>query len=223
MDTAKFYEGQRFYCDEFDKCFTVLGPPNEKGEVRVRVDKENGARTVSLKGPWLSNCSELDGNGKPIRRFKKSEHTKNFSGEDEYFRTLGYLAKHGKMEAEVPEKDTIRFERNFERIKAERPSVGNHYRILIDKTNKFGPQIRIFFPESNLREIFVPPGINNKRNQNLDKQTSCNVSDNQWCWELLEMGFNLGKEHDIERVISNIPNEHKESFYVGYTEGEKEK
>ena len=168
----------------------------------VKHTQEKGTRTVTIKN-WMKLSSKDE-----LKRYRTSRLNQN--GREGYFKTLGYLAKNGTFKAEMLHGDIQRFLHNFKAIKGTTPSV-EEFLVLPHKTNKYGLQLRIWFKDA---AITFPDNIT-KRNNSKANPLLCNVSSNEWWWELLNMGFNIGSKHNIQEIRNNIPEQYKEAFEQG--------
>lgn len=120
---------------------------------------------------------------------------------DDYYRTLGFLEVHGRFDAELPERSVSNFLENYQTHSGEHVTIDHEGIVLLGDVDKWGPELRIYFPETDLAinlgyeaEITAgpAPGILRINNNNL------------WM-RLVRMGFRLGKDHDIEAIRETIP------------------
>lgn len=49
----------------------------------------------------------------------------------------------------------------------------------------------------------------------LNDTNKLRINKHSLCWSLLGMGFDLGSNHDVDKIKSNIPEEYKEDFLQG--------
>jgi hypothetical protein len=136
-----------------------------------------------------------------------------------YFITLGYLSRHSFIEAIIPPKSQAGFDRNYFRIKGRHPSAGlQGYYVHPDlHVDKWGVEMRLTFdiPSSILESDldfggpFTPvlspdPG-------------KLRINNNEFCYRLLGLGFELGENHNATEILANVPQRHKSDFQHGLT------
>ena len=138
--------------------------------------------------------------------------------ENEFYGILGYFSspkRRTKLDAEVPPGKENNFEEKYERITGTRlmPNDSNYY-ILHEGVNKWGVELRIYFiitdnesvPNTVLDLRVSPPpgsGYNSRINKNL------------FIWPLIEHGFRLGDNQNIEQIRNYVPAEYMDSFENG--------
>lgn len=134
---------------------------------------------------------------KLLKKFPISSHTKKYEkegGDDwvDYKECLLYLAGNSSITVEVPSTTESYFVRRFVDIKGHDPEK---YTI---QENKYALQMRIYSKNENIMvKLSELVNVNTVR-QHSDNQY--NISDNDFIWELLSYGFNIGKDHNIEKI-----------------------
>ena len=132
-----------------------------------------------------------------------------------YFKSLGSLAKYATISAQVPPHSEKKFDSNYYDIKSKDPEKekGSYYYFCSDKT--WGPTIRIRFkaPKDLSLDNFVfwPFQIEIR----LISDNEVEMNSINWGLDLLRMGFNLGKKHNIKMILSNIPDKYRNDFQNG--------
>lgn len=134
-----------------------------------------------------------------------------------YFKTLGYLAINGYIEAFIPQRNKSGFDRTYKDIKGRLPQNDQPgYCIHDSNINKWGTEMRLSFriPERiSLDELSFGPSANIVRSPN---DNELRINNNGFCWGLLQLGFELkGAEHDIQKIESQIPERYIEAFHQG--------
>ncbi len=81
-----------------------------------------------------------------------------------------------------------------------------------DPYDKWGPELRIYFPDS-LRQLDLParveicegnaPGISR-------------INNNNFWWQLTRAGFRLGRNHWVEGIRQTVPPRYRQGFDRGY-------
>jgi len=131
-----------------------------------------------------------------------------------YYRSIGHLAQHSEIVAEVADKARSWFDESYCLIKNKYPE-GQGYAPLAPKSNKWATEIRIRFdlPEGiTSQDIVFGPEVNLvSRNSSYDYE----INKNELGWYLLSLGFNLGKNHDINEIKSHIPDVYTKYFNEG--------
>jgi len=134
-----------------------------------------------------------------------------------YFKTLGYLANRGFIEAIIPPKAKPGFDRYFRSIKGRNPySDEKGYYVHHDPgVDKWGTEMRLTFKipsEFPEYELDFGDGVRTVDSPNDDERR---INSNTLCWNLLILGFELGAEHRIEEIASMIPERYREAFREG--------
>ena len=128
-----------------------------------------------------------------------------------YFRTLGFLAASGEFHAEVPRKSQAPFEEEYRNITGYHP-VSYQYFLLDTVTNdeKWGPELRIYFPEWDGVEF--PPDLELRSGRNAG---TVRINNNRYWWQLVRVGFRLDTRHDVENIRESVPPEFQADFDEG--------
>lgn len=138
-----------------------------------------------------------------------------FTPSNNFYKTLGYLAKYSKLYIRVLVKDKELFHDEFFELKGydlvPEPGV-----FCILKSNEGTSQFA-----SELSVVVRNPGweldTGSIKQEGGKKSTESKVIYNSadMVWWLLEQGFNVGRPHDIEQIRSGVPDWFKESFDSG--------
>ncbi|MGI8786969.1 MAG: hypothetical protein ACR2HG_04310 [Pyrinomonadaceae bacterium] len=135
----------------------------------------------------------------------------HLSDTDAYFWTLGFLSVNGRFDAEIPNKAMQNFLDQYKQLTGERVS-SNHAGISsLGEVDKWGPELRIYFPITDKTIDLGSDAIVR------DGQTS-NVKriNNNSIWnKLIRVGFRLGQNHDIEQIKKSIPKDKLAVFENG--------
>lgn len=121
-----------------------------------------------------------------------------------YFRTLGFFAKDARFDAEVIPRLQGNFERRYELTTGGRPS---RYHRLQSDVDKWGMELRIYFPRRNGLEL--PPGIQATAGPAPNVRR---INNNRYWWQLVRVGFRLGTEHDVDRIAASVPRRFSSEF-----------
>lgn len=133
---------------------------------------------------------------------------------DGYFCFLGFLSKQGDFQAEVPPQSRDGFEERYSLLTGQRPNQHSqgYYPIHIDTIwDKWAPELRIYFPETH-STFDLPPGVEVRAGH---EATSVRINNNRFWWQLVGIGFRLGREHDVNRIRESIPSKNRPSFDAG--------
>jgi len=136
-----------------------------------------------------------------------------------FFRTIGYLARNGCMYAFMPDKYAEVFESKYKDITGKMP---DGHVIHITKSNgelrKWGVELRISYnlPDGiESKDIELGP-FNGYVEPVAGSGHEYNINNNDFCWYLFSLGFEIGKDHEINAIIDNVPDEYVEEFKKGY-------
>lgn len=131
-----------------------------------------------------------------------------------FFTGLGYLASHGRLEAEVPEAAQRAFESRYQATTESVATAGSNNYVLLSGENKWGVELRIYFSTPSAgRGIFCfGTGINVVDSV---RPNESRINNNAFWWRLLAIGFRLGNRQDVDRIRNCIPREHQTEFDAG--------
>lgn len=143
-----------------------------------------------------------------IYRKKDLAEAMVYSSERHYF-TIGFLAKNCKIIVRVTPKTEDKFINAYADIKDEYPD-GYETDIC---PNTWGTVIRMVFNTKNINSL-SPFNFPNKPVDGSGEHEML-VNNTDWGMELLSIGFDLGRSHDIDEIRSNIPEQHIKNFEEG--------
>lgn len=134
-----------------------------------------------------------------------------------FFQTIGYLSKKGFIEAIIPPKSKDGFDQNFFHRKARYPKEEDsgyyiHHNIKVDK---WGVEMRLSFPNPQnflLEDLDFGPDVNIVKSPN---ESESRINNNAFCWFLIEIGFELGDQHDNDLIFTNVPEKFRNNFLKG--------
>ena len=147
-----------------------------------------------------------------IARATKLNKIDNFTEPNQFF-TLGYIAAHGYISAEIGPKFHQRFPLTFKRITGESPDIylGKGYQ-LSDNGNRWSYTLRIRFdpPPPNVGEKLKLP------ENRIVRETGVEINDGAFIWGLFKMGFRPGKNNArFSIILSNVPAHSQDMFIAG--------
>ena len=131
---------------------------------------------------------------------------------EKYYRTVGFLAKNSKIIARVTPKTENNFVNFYVSIKNIQPYDLSGYEV-DTCVNTWGNVIRIIFDTKNISSLSSFSFKNKPVSGSNDHEMI--VNDLYWGMELLEMGFNIGNEHDVDEIRNKIPEQHIKNFEEG--------
>lgn len=151
---------------------------------------------------------------------------------EKYYRTLGFLARSVKIIARIPANTKEWFDERYCMVKGDYPEKQAGYILHTEETNKWYSQVQVLFrlPSGKTSaDITFEPGKMLVKGSSYDelKSYSINhppsysktskfiVNGNELCWWLLELGFNLGDVHNVEKIRSHVPSEYVKCFDEG--------
>lgn len=195
-----FFEGGTF----FDRvgCYTV----NKIDSNGMQITYENGEAE-------FVDASRFDIKAR-IHQNIHSEYTrKHQSTNDAYFRTLGFLARHSRFKAELPEHTVKGFTGNYEQLTGELfPATHEDIRYEYNP-DIWGPGLRIIFQEPNFELDF---GMDVGMDVDDIIHSSINVitlSRNKLWLKLISLGFRLGTDHKVDQISNSILNKSDRKFF----------
>lgn len=167
---------------------------------------QNGeTKTVSkkLQERILKNMESEEFNKTPVG---KINFEKSLTNEDVY-KIIGYLAKNGAIFVELIEDYKNDFFEKYRDITGSEVDEDSKYIIWRDKNKLWtAPSIRVNKNEKNSHMIFtldVPV---------YESNTHYMIYKTDFIWYILEMGFRIGADHDMEEIYESIPDNYKKIF-----------
>ena len=133
----------------------------------------------------------------------------------QYFKTLGYISKKCTIEAILPPKSVAGFENNYYKIKGHTPIKSHGYYIHDDDLAKWGVEMRLTFPIPNSIEIDELDFGGSVTIVKSPEPDMLRINNNAFCYKLLQFGFDLGLNHDVNAIKNNIPESFKSNFQEG--------
>jgi hypothetical protein len=132
-----------------------------------------------------------------------------------YFWALGYLSRYAEFNAEVPPQSQASFEHHYYMLTGLRPVLhsGGYYPIQISTTyDKWGPELRIYFPDKG-HVLELPPTVNMLPG---NAPGYLRVNNNTFWWQLVRAGFRLGTSHNLRIIRSHLPGKYLPDFDAGH-------
>lgn len=130
---------------------------------------------------------------------------------DDYFRTLGFLARHARFEAELPNRVVDQFLEQYHRLSGVATSTAHPSVMSLGDVDKWGPELRMYFPTPP-RELDLGPDIDVRSGQNDGIKR---INNNALWNKLIRLGFRIGKDHDIGIIRESIPHDKRYLFDEG--------
>jgi len=131
-----------------------------------------------------------------------------------YFRMLGFLAAHAEFQAEVPPQSQQAFEENYYSLTATRPVLHQrgYYPIQVQQPgDKWGPELRIYLPEPGI-DFELPVSVQLRAANAPDL---VRINNNTFWWQLVRIGFRLGRTHLTETIRGTVPPAYSGAFEAG--------
>lgn len=196
MPKHPFVVGNRYS----DRCggYQVLAITG--GHVKIRYDDGREATAdIAIKARIHANIAADD-------------HARHPHQSAAYFRTLGFLTRHGNFQAEVPPKARATFENKYHEITGHRPVLGNGYFPIdaVTDDDKWGAELRINFPAR--ADLEFPPTVELRSGAN---PGTLRINNNQYWWSLVQVGFRLNLRNEVEGVRATVPSAFRTAFDDG--------
>ncbi len=132
--------------------------------------------------------------------------------------TLGVIARHGELHAEVPPQSWRGFEHDYRTITGN-PNIADEpcvFRSAIGGGNKWGSELRIYIPERfcNDARFILPANLNLVAADVPDRRR---INNNEFWWFLVErLNFRAGKTQGQNEIQARLPNDVLNSFLLGF-------
>jgi len=134
-----------------------------------------------------------------------------------YAFTLGYLAKHACIVADIPYTSQESFDTTYESIKGVEPNKESPKYMVHKCSDTWTYAIRVYFTikeDIDEADLVLPKSVIDNMG-NHDRRTK-RISENAWAWRIIGMGFDLDTNHNVDLIRSNIPEQYKEAFDNGF-------
>ena len=183
------------------------------GQLRVVYDDGTEAfLTAETQARIIRNIEQETAQLEPYPR--TGAHDRNMG----YFRTLGFLASRiTMMEAIVPYRGRAGFVRDYRTrtgVSPQEDDIG--YYVHQEQVDKWGNELRVTFdaPGDELELLDFGPTVAvvvNPSNRGL----SWRINRNAFWWDLIQLGFRMGNQQDIDVIRGRIPQVYREEFDNG--------
>lgn len=191
-----FFEGGTF----FDRvgCYTV----NKIDRMGMQITYENGESE-------FVDTSRFDIKARIHQNIHGEYTRKHQSTNENYFRTLGFLARHGRFKAELPEHTVKGFVGNYEQLTGE-PFPTTHEDIRYEYNPAiWGPGLRIVFQEPDF-ELDFGMDVDDLIYSSARVIT---LSRNKLWLKLISLGFRLGTDHKVDQISKSILDKSDRKFF----------
>jgi len=125
-----------------------------------------------------------------------------------YYKALGFLAAYGSLQEKIPIRHDVIFDERYRQIKGVDPEGIRHD--ICDKTWAISMSIhfnrKVF---GRLDDHLFPKRPVTNSNGGFA------IYHTEWCWKLMESGFDLRGRHNLKAIESSIPEEYLPSFREG--------
>ena len=138
-------------------------------------------------------------------------HTNHPISTDQYFRSIGFLSGNSRFDAELPNHVVSNFLEHYNSLTGDTVSVSHPNVILLGDVDKYGAELRIYFPSKHPKLDFGP-GIDVRAGQTDGIER---INNNALWFKLVGLGFRLGKDHDRESIRGSVPHDKREFFDEG--------
>ena len=118
------------------------------------------------------------------------------------------------MEAEVPESASENFRRRYRKATGENPEGQPGYSRIAtkDSSDKWGAELRIYYPEKNGAQFDYPEGIEPRTST---REGELRINNNSFWQRLVLGGFKLGSGQDLAKIREQIPHKYRAVFDKG--------
>lgn len=135
---------------------------------------------------------------------------KHPSTKEEYFFTLGFLARYARFKAELPEHTVNGFKANYEAATGKSfPAIHPDIRYEFNP-DIWGAGLRIIYPKPDFELDFGSEVEVEEQKQSTNMMI---VSRNKLWLMLVELGFRLGVDHDVDRIRKSILDKKDQKFF----------
>jgi hypothetical protein len=129
---------------------------------------------------------------------------------NKHFYTLGFLAKHGFLSLRTTEETENKEGGWYREITGKYPwdeELGYEHDVC---TDTWATRLAISFPEELMNAKLIFP------NPLTPTENRLFLYNTDWCRELVQKGFRLGRKHDVEQIRSKTPQEYLKYFEKGF-------
>jgi len=177
-------------------------------EIKVRYENNGVVENLSI-GIQTRIISNITFEEESLSPYKIESNNR------QYFKTLGYISQSCMIEAILPSKSVSGFESNYYKIKGHLPQKGSGYYIHGENVKKWGVEMRLTFtiPQSiAIDELDFGGSVTLVKSP---EPNMLRINNNEFCYKLLQLGFDLGTKHDTESIKHEIPEHLRSSFEEG--------
>jgi len=182
-----------------------------KGD-RVKIKYEKSGITSDLSKKYIVNNVSKEFRNYGVVGAHNSDEVRKL-----HAKTMGFLCANCEVIALIPDKDVENFNKSYYELLGESPNENNpSYQI--HQGDAWSSTIRLSFK--------IPKGLGRKdfwfgRSNELDLKVGSgkgvsNINSISYGFDLLDMGFSIGKDHNINEVKSNIQKEYINYFEEGF-------
>ena len=189
--------------------FLSIDRENDKLVGLWKGDKEPKEMSISIIEPGMLGMCRKENIGLICR--KKNAEAILYSDEKYYF-TIGFLTKNCKIVVRVTPKTENKFVNDYVGIKDDYPYNMDGYEV-DTCVNTWGNVIRIVFDTKNINSFSSFSFPNEPVDGSGEHELLINNLD--WGMELLSIGFDIGRNHNIDEIRNNIPEQHIKNFEEG--------
>ena len=193
---------------------------NEKGTYKVICEgfgKHKGKITVKFEDGTVTVLSKEEESkrakaNKEAAALPLSKKIAGRSEEHNYYTFLGMLTISAHIMAQVPENKRHVFAGRYYEL-TRKELAENQSGLTKAADNQWGITMRLNFSKS-VAEYMPNLSFANIMLE-LKNGDMCQINCNDWIYELLQHGFDLGSSHNIEAIEVSVPIQHREAFRYG--------
>jgi len=127
-----------------------------------------------------------------------------------FYQSLGFLCKHGFITASIRHEAKPIFDDAYYNAKGKQPFEGMEgYCVHTKGVNKWGIRIGIIFEAKSFVNIDGCTVVKHDTQKNA-------IYNQDFGYKLLALGFDLGRNHDVKTILSNVPPQYHKDFQSGY-------
>jgi hypothetical protein len=185
--------------------YLMLGRAGDNLKVRFangtegELDAEVSERTVRDFETELEEMGLTGGNAERRRKF---------------IRAIGYLAKAGRIRAEIPPSYAATFKERYQKLTGQSAEGAPNLNVLQSDGDIWGPELIVEWEASMFQMNQIHFGLNIQMSRR-GGQGEYRITNNMFLYKLFEWGFVLGDKQDADRIRGRLPDYAIEDYDKG--------
>lgn len=189
---------------------------NENGVYTVLADPVGGKMTVRYNDGTVKLLN-VDKEIKNLIAYRKENIVKvkdvEIKFNEDFYIAVGFLAFNSFVFARMPESDFSEFQMSYFESTGE--VIEQEDSALEFNNAGWGLEMRLIFPKFIFDHLQLP--FEKLIAEELNNSFKCSLSNVKVIKHLLNLGFRMGNNHNVENILEMIPSQYRAGFELGYS------